>query len=241
MAIYNDLSLMRKLYKLLLALLCSTGLSCAETSFFKKKDEGVIIYDVTFPFEENSLLMELYPREMVFEFKDEKYHTTLKSSYGVIATEFIIDNDKGEFIQMLKSFSDRTFIRIDKEAMPAWLAQYPSVNLEKTGQSDSLAGTFCMKTIAHLRNDSVPAIDLYFTTALDLENDGNWWNQFTGVEGFLMGYDVEQYGKRMRLRAREIRYGPVSNDRFEVPADYLEITPEEMREKIRGMMADFMN
>jgi hypothetical protein len=98
-----------------------------------------------------------------------------------------------------------------------------------------------MKTIAHLRNDSVPAIDLYFTTALDLENDGNWWNQFTGVEGFLMGYDVEQYGKRMRLRAREIRYGPVSNDRFEVPADYLEITPEEMREKIRGMMADFMN
>jgi hypothetical protein len=232
---------MRVLHGFILALMCSAGLSCAENNFFKQKDEGVIIYDVTFPFEENTLLMELYPREMVLEFKDEKYHTTLKSSYGVIATELIIDNDKGEFIQMLKSFSDRTFIRIDKEDIPAWLAQYPSLILEKTNQSDSLAGTFCSKSIAHLSNDSVPSIDLYSTTELDLENDGNWWNQFTGVEGFLMGYDVEQYGKRMRLRAREMRYGPVANDRFTVPADYLEITPEEMREKIRSMMADFMN
>ena len=232
---------MRVLQGFLLALMCSAGLSCAETGFFKQKDEGVIIYDVTFPFEENSLLMELYPREMVLEFKDDKFHTTLKSSYGVIATEFIIDNDKGEFIQMLKSFSDRTFIRLDKEAMPAWLAQYPSVLLEKSNQSDSLAGALCTKSVAHLSNDSVPSIDLYSTTELDLDNDGNWWNQFTGVEGFLMGYDVEQYGKRMRLRACEIRYGPVSNDRFDVPADYLEITPGEMREKIRSMMADFMN
>lgn len=230
---------MRFIPAFLFLLLTLIQTSCSEGGLFSKKHEGVIIYDVTFPYAENSLMMELYPHELTLEFKDGLYHTTLKSAYGVISTEFIIDEDKGEFIQLLKSFDDRTYIRLTREQMPAWLAQYPSIRLEPTGKRDTIAGALCDITIGHLENDSVPSIELYSTSEMDL-SPSNWWNQFSGLEGFLLGYDVEQYGKRMRLRAREIRYGPVSADRFLIPSDYIQITPEAMHEKIESIMADLL-
>ncbi len=111
--------------------------------------------------------------------------------------------------------------------------------MEKTGIQDSIAGFLCEKTIAHFLNDSVPAIELYHTKAIKVDHS-NWWNQFSEIDGFLLAYEVEQYGKRMRLQAREITYGPVADERFEIPADYLLITSDAMKEKIDGLMTDFM-
>jgi len=220
-------------------ILISTLLGCSGNGLFSGKKEGQIIYDVTFPFEENSLLLELYPREMVFEFKDDRFHTTLKSSYGVISTEFIVDNDEGTFTQLLKSFSEKSFFTLDKEEMKVWMTQYPGVRFEKTGITDSIAGFLCEKTIAHFLNDSVPAIELYHTKAIKIDHS-NWWNQFSEIDGFLLAYEVEQYGKRMRLKAREISYGPIAEERFEIQTEYQLVTSDAMKAKISSLMMDFM-
>jgi len=224
-----------------LLLLIALGLTgCNPTVFFAGKNEGIIIYDVVFPFEQNSLMMELYPKEMTLEFKKEKMRATLKSAYGVVSSEFIIDHSTGQYVQLLKSFSDKSYTLIKRQNMPAWLAQFPEVTLELTGEEDSIAGYPCQKILAHFLIDSLPPIKLCATDKLNLDQT-NWWNQFSEVDGFLLGYEFEQYGKRMRLTAREVRFGPVADERFEIPGDYQELAPDQMQRRIHELLSDFVN
>lgn len=229
---------MRAVVLSLFSVVCLLG--CHSHTFFSGKREGIVLYDVTFPFERNSLMMELYPKEMTLEFKGDLMRATLKSAYGVIATDFIIDNDNGNFVQMLKSFSDKSYTRVTRPNMPAWLSQFPDMRIEHTGIIDTLAGYPCRKYIAHFLTDSLPAIELFVTDRMKVD-PSNWWNQFYEVDGFLMGYEIEQYGKRMKIMAREVRFGPVADERFEIPTDYLQIAPDQMRKKIKDMLADFVN
>ncbi len=201
--------------------------------------EGRIIYDVTFPFEQNTVMMDLFPKQMTLHFKGNMMHTEVKSSYDLLTTDFIIDNDKKCMTQMLKNMSDRYAMELDSEGVQEWLKQYPAVRLEPTSETTTIAGYVCSKTIAHFINDSLPAIELYHTKGLGVEAS-NWWNQFNGVDGFLLGYDIEQYGKRMRLRAREIKFEPVSEDKFIRAENFQIVTLSEMNNQLLAVVNEFM-
>lgn len=204
------------------------------------KHEGIITYDVTFPFEENSLMLELFPKEMTLEFKKEQMRTSVKSSYGVITTDFIIDNKSHTLTQLLKSFGEKSSLTIANEGVSEWLSQYPPVRLEFTNESDSVAGYLCHKTIAHFENDSIPPITILYTKDIKLDHS-NWWNQFQGIDGFLMGYEIEQFGKRMRLRAREIKFEPIQDERFVAPTDYKQVDNAAMHAQMQKLVDDFVN
>ncbi|MFM7770676.1 MAG: hypothetical protein ACKO8Q_08985, partial [Bacteroidota bacterium] len=89
-------------------------------------------------------------------------------------------------------------------------------------------------------NDSLPSVDLYSTTKLDLDGD-NWWNTYAGIEGTLLGYDVEQYGKRMQVRAKEIVFEEVDKSEFELPADFQKVDPAQMKQIMDGIVHDYLN
>jgi GLPGLI family protein len=213
--------------------------SCSNNPILNGKKEGVIYYDVTFPYEGNSLMLELFPKELVLEFKGKKMHSSIKSSYGVVATDFIIDHKEKSIVQMLKSFSERSVMSLKGDLVSKWLHQYPTVRIEYTNETDSIAGYLCKKAVAYFQNDSLPSVDLFYTKELDIEQS-NWWNQFRGLEGFLMGYDIEQYGKRMRLRAREVSFQQVADDKFVVPSNYVTTDLEGMNMQLDKLVAEFM-
>lgn len=218
---------------------CLLLTGCGNNPIFNGKKEGIIYYDVTFPFEENSLMLELFPKEMVLEFKGKKMHSSIKSSYGVVATDFIIDHKAQTIVQMLKSFSERTFMAIEGDLVEKWIHQYPTVRIEYTNETDSIAGYLCQKAVAYFQNDSLPSVDLFYTKDLDIE-PSNWWNQFQGLDGFLLGYDIEQYGKRMRLRAREVSFQEVTDDKFVIPSNYVATDMEGMNMQMDKLVEEFM-
>ena len=214
-------------------------MACNKKTIFSKKSEGVIIYDVTFPYEENSLMLELYPKEMTAEFKDDSFHTTVKSSYGVISTEFIVNNSDKSIVQLLKSFSDKFSLSVAEGDLDTWHNQFPDFTYVHTTEVDTIAGYACHKTIAKFVGDSLPNIELWHTKDIELEHS-NWWNQYDGIDGFLMGYEVEQYGKRMKLRAREVRFQPIPIEHFNVPSEYKPIDQPSMLTEIENLINEFM-
>lgn len=218
---------------------CILFWSCGANPIFNGKSEGVIYYDVSFPYEQNSLMLELFPKEMVLEFKGKKMHSNIKSSYGVVTTDFIIDSRKRSIVQMLKSFSDRYAMTLEDELVEKWIHQYPTVRIEYTNETDSIAGYLCHKAVAYFANDTLPSVDLYYTKDLDIEAS-NWWNQFQGLDGFLLGYDIEQYGKRMRLRAREVSFEEVPDEKFTVPANYQPIDIAGMNAQMDKLVQEYM-
>ncbi len=222
-----------------ITLMSSLLISCGDASlpFLKSKKEGYIKYEVSFPYE-SGLMLQFYPKEMMFYFNEEQAHAVLASAYGVVSTDFFIGQKDEFFSHYLKSFSDKKVIHMHHTNVHDWLKRYPDVRLEPTNETMEIAGFKCKKTIAHFMIDSLPTIDLYSTNEIGFK-DNNWWNKFEGLEGVLMGYEVNMYGKRMRLRATEVKFEKQDPSVFVRPEGYDEVNFEQMDQALRDLSNSF--
>lgn len=223
----------------LFALILMSAVSCRPNRTYSGETEGRIIYDVTYPFETPSLVLDLYPKELHFYFKEDMMCSELKSSYDLISSHMIIDNGKRRFIQMLKNMRERNYVSLKEKDTRNWLNVHPDLRYVETNEFVEIIGKKCRKILAYLPDENIPPLELYYTNEIDLSTD-NWWNQFHMIDGFLLGYDLEAFGKRMRVRAREIISEPVNDLRFKVPDNYIEISADEMQAKLKEIMEDFV-
>ncbi len=201
--------------------------------------EGKIVYELTYPFESNSVMMDLYPTEMTFHFKGSKLHSEVKSSYDIMTTNLIVDCENKVFTQLLKNMSKRFGTRLNEEETRAWYGRYPKLIYTTTEETINIAGYICNKAIAHFAHDSLPAIDIYYTKGLGLSCT-NWWNPFEQIDGFLMGYDMEQYGMRMRLRAKSVSFEAVDDKYFEIPKNFEMVDGNTMDLQMKNMVTEFV-
>ncbi len=222
-----------------ITLMYSLLISCegASLSFLKGKKEGYIKYEVSFPYE-SGLMLQFYPKEMMFYFSEEQAHAVLSSAYGVVSTDFFIGQKDEFFSHYLKSFSEKKVIHMHHTNVHDWLKRYPDVRLEPTNETMEIAGFKCKKTIAHFMIDSLPTIDLYSTKEIGIK-DNNWWNKFEGLDGVLLGYEVNLYGKRMRLRATEVKYEKQDPSVFARPEGYEEVNFDQMDQALRDLSNSF--
>lgn len=223
----------------LFALILMVAASCSPNRSYSGENEGRIIYDVTYPYETPSLVLDLYPKELHFYFKEDMMCSELKSSYDLISSHMIIDNDRHRFIQMLKNMRERNYVSLKEKETRTWLNMHPDLRYVETNEFVVIVGKKCKKVLAYLPDESVPPLELYYTNDMDLSTN-NWWNQFFMIDGFLLGYDLEAFGKRMRVRAREIIHEPVNELRFKVPENYIEVNAEQMQSKLQEIMEEFV-
>jgi hypothetical protein len=176
---------------------------------------------------------------MFFHFKGNKMHSEIRSSYDILNSDFIIDHEERNLIQMLKNMSQRSYMTLDEQGVSSWMDQFGKLRFEPTQETLMIAGYVCQKTLAHFDDTSIPPITIYHTKGIGLPNE-NWWNQFSAIEGFLFGYEIEQFGKRMRFMAREVRFEPVDDTKFSVPTNYKHISPDEMSAQLKNVVEEFM-
>jgi len=210
--------------------------SCGGSS--EKSIEGSITYEVTFPYVKNKVLLNVFPEEMTMTFKNGQTHSILQSLGGIVSTEFIANEKDRTFSQYLKAFQERYSMELDEKEVIQYVSSMPSMRLEPTGEKDSVAGFLCDKTIAHFNIDSVPPVILYHTKEIELKQP-NWYTQYKDVDGVLLGYELEQYGMRMKLLAKEVQLGPIGEDCFKIDQEYTKINIERMEQVIDSLMMSF--
>jgi hypothetical protein len=215
------------------------GCGDSKMPFFKNKKEGYIRYEVSFP-NETGLMAQFYPKEMMFYFNENEAHAVLSSAYNVVTTDFFVGQKDEFFSHYFKSYGDKQVIHMHHQNIHDWLKRYPDVRLEKTNETLEIAGYKCEKTIAHFLMDSLPTIELYSTKAFG-PKDNNWWNKFEGLEGVLMGYEVNLYGKRMKLRAAEVVFEKQDPSVFVRPAGYRSVSFDEMDSSMKALSQVFSN
>jgi hypothetical protein len=200
--------------------------------------EGVIYYDISFPFLDGSMLQNVFPEEMTLWFKDDLVKGEIRSLGGIMKTSFIADNRRMKIDQMLKNYSDYSMTSFDAAGVSTLLADQPGVRLEPTGDSVSVAGYRCAVTIAHFLIDSVPPIALYHTNQIDIRHP-NWYTQFNELDEVLLGYEIEQFGMRMKLKARQVIKKELPDDLFLPEGKYTPISPEDFKHSVRSLLSDF--
>ena len=198
--------------------------------------QGIITYDVTFPFNTNELLTYVYPEEMIVAFHGDQITGSLEAMGGVVANQFIVNNKQKVFDQFLKSTKGKFHITLDSAGVVSMLTDSPGLKMIPTDSTAMIAGYECNLTMAEFLIDSVPAIELWHTSAIPIE-DPNWCNQYKDLDAYLLGYDVEHLGMRMRLRAREVSITEVDLSRFELLEGYKQVDYAGMKAVITDMMA----
>jgi hypothetical protein len=222
----------------IMAVITAVIISCGKQRKTTEGLEGRIIYDLTFPFEKNSVMMDLYPKEMTVYFKGDKLHSEIRSSYDLLTTNFIIDNDKRTFCQMLKNVSKRYCMQLNEQETINWYRKTPEYAFEPQEGTEVICGYVCGKTIARALNTELPTVTIYHTRGLGLGND-NWWNPYHGIDGFLLAYDVLQYGMVMRMKAREVIFEAVEDTHFTVPENYLQVDASGMDAQLQAVVSEY--
>ena len=79
---------------------------------------------------------------------------------------------------------------------------YPDLHVIRTSETDTIAGILCKKAIGVFSDISKPSMEIYYTEEFDVKTP-NWCNQFAAIDGVLLGFEMEQFNLRMRMKATE--------------------------------------
>ncbi len=213
---------------------CEGGLFGSESI-----DEGIIEYEVSYPYFENtSLMTEFMPDLMVMKFKDNQYHNEI-SVGGAFSTNLITNCTEKTIEQYVDVFGEKIAIKLDQQGTEQMLDDaFEQLTIIHTNETDSVAGYLCKKAIAIFDDVSQPEIVLYYTTDIKLTNP-NWCNQFFEIDGVLLRYEIEQHDLRTRFTAISVQKAELTDADFKIEEEYEDVTTDRMMLELQDVFDVF--
>ena len=192
-----------------------------------KISEGVIHFELSYPYYEDAFMASIMPDEMEMTFKNNIYRNHV-SKGGLFSSTVIADCNKETLILILDLGPKRIFCALDKSLAKEMLEEYPTPDILKVSEFDSIAGAFCEKksAIFDYLADGYD-VELFETFDVDIKNS-NWCNQYNEIEGVLLRYEIKQFGIQARMIATKMDTVAVNDSIFNIPKGYKEVTLERM-------------
>lgn len=216
-------------------------ISCSRFNAFDRRiNEGLIEYEVTFPYldDSNNMLASLLPEKMLMYFQHDKYTTELATVGGLFKNRFVSSHDDQTLVHQLKVFKKRIEARYNKTAVQHQINSMPQLTIIETNEVDTVAGFPCKKAIGIFDHISLPEMTIYYTDKINIESP-NWFTQFSSIEGVLMQYEVEQLGIRMRFRAKSVQSLKVDPKHLLPEPDYEHVSPDQLQVEIQELLNSF--
>jgi len=211
---------------------------CSEISLWGSQSECKIVYDITYPSAQSSLVAkQLYPQEMVVYYKGDKMKTEISSPLGLMATELFINHEDRTLSQTLKNISSYQCIKLSPEETENWCKLLPQYEIKQRIDLRRICNKECRHaTIKDLSNSK--EFEVFYMEESGLA-ENNWWNPMNKITGVMMSYDIEQMGMHMHLEAREIIHEKIPDEIFTVKPEYKEISADSMRAILEKLVRDY--
>lgn len=219
---------MKKMNHIILVMLSAflsvnTSVVLAQKSF----TEGKIVYEISFPEGDvDEQTKAMMPSESVVFVKGSMSRTDLSMAMG-FSSSSIYNGKTGQNITLTDVMGNKTYMTMDadKEA-----AKQDKPTFEHSGESKTIAGYFCKKSIMKMKDGS--SMELFHTDKISSSMSGALGGKDLG--GFPLEYTLDQMGIKMRFTAKTITPEKVSDDMFKVPSGYKFVTLEEMQKMYGG-------
>lgn len=216
----------------ILALVMMTFVGCTGSED-NRMSEGIIEYDVTYPYFKDPFMKTLLPSKMTLEFKDGIYKNTIeKSMFGTT----LISNCRDSVLIMTFHFGKKQYYAELDAALTDTMIQKNGIpDIIKLKATDSVAGILCEKYMGVFDNlnDGYDG-EVFETTEIGLEGS-NWCNPYRELDGVLMGYEIDQFGLQMRFKATQITDTIVNDSIFNIPSNYKKVPLERMLYEIEEL------
>lgn len=227
----NKKKIVNQLYFVIaLVIVTLSGCKGAEDT---KISEGVIEYDVTYPYFKDTFMKSLLPSKMTLEFKNGVYKNTIeKSMFGTT----LISNCKDSLLIMTFHFGKKNYYAELDAALTDTMIQKNGIpDIIQLKATDSVAAVLCEKYMGVFDNlnDGYDG-EIFETKIIDLEGS-NWCNPYRELEGVLLGYEIDQFGLQMRFKATQITDTIINDSIFNVPSNYKKVPLERMLYEIEEL------
>ena len=192
-----------------------------------KLSEGEIHFELTYPYYEDAFMASIMPDEMLMTFKNNVYRNHV-SQGGLFSSTLIADCNNETLVLMLDLGPKRIYCKLDKALTDTMLMSYPFPDILRINEYDSVAGTLCEKKDAIFDQlEDGYDVELFETNDIDIKNS-NWCNQYSQIEGVLLGYEVEQFGIQARMKATKIDSTSINDSIFSIPEGFKEVPLDRM-------------
>jgi hypothetical protein len=179
--------------------------------------QGKVEYDLEIDAENMPpMISAMMPSEAITWFSDGKSCTVIESAGGIFEYRLLFDPDKKVFANLFSSFNGKV---ADVTHSDSLRIKYPAKKpaVEYTGVKKQIAGIMCEEAI--IKGDSGSVFRVFFTDELEVKSP-NMGALLTNFEGFMMEYQIEMKGMRMKLKARKITADKPDAELFTIPKEY---------------------
>lgn len=131
-------------------------------------------------------------------------------------TQTLLYNKTSGSAVILREFGNNKFMtRLDNAKWAAENKKYEgmTVSLSAT-ETKTILGYECKKAVIQVKDGS--AFNLYYATAI-VPSVKEFEYQFKDIPGFVLEYEAEADGKKIKYTATKINVGPVPGSKFDVP------------------------
>lgn len=216
--------------------------ACSEISknvFDKTIDEGIIEYDVSFPeLGDESLTATLLPNKMTYVFKGDAFASYFEAAGGVFKNRIIANKEDKVVEHQLKVFRKKIKVMMNERDVMKMITDYPKMAVINTEETDTIAGFFCNKAMLVFEDVNLPEISVFYTKDINMKTP-NWCTQYHEIDGVLMAYEIEEFGVRMKLKAKSVKPIEVEEEMLNPTGDYQAISRESMEIELAQLVETF--
>jgi GLPGLI family protein len=210
------------------------ALQAGLTSFAQKAGspfKGFINYDITYPdakMEASQIAM--LPKTMKVSLNGNKARIDMKMPS--MSQIVLMDADQKTTTILIDMMGSKIAMKPNKKNESA-NAKEPVIVI--TSETKEIAGFVCKKAEINFGDEKSlgSPIIVYYTDQIG-NNKLFYDNEYKTLPGIPMEFQYKMQGMNMLLTASSVEKGKVSNRDFEVPSDYKEMTPEEIRQMFGG-------
>lgn len=200
-----------------------------------KPFEGVVTFKISYPgskFTESQLSM--FPKILTVTIKGSKSRTEIATGMGN-QTE-ITDYISKSKIGLINMGGQKFAVKTTSEEIEKEIAKEPVPTIEFSEESKMIAGYACKKaTITVDDKGTKNTYEVFYTKELGnkLANFDN--PLYKDIDGILLEFSMKTPQFMMKFTATAVEKKNISPKEFEIPADYVLTTQEELKTKFGGM------
>ncbi len=206
--------------------------SCSSVGINNRKDEGKIIYDIEILGDNlDPFMISMMPSQAEFYFKKEKTAMFLSSKGNLVRFAAYSNGKEKHITQEIKLMNKKVKSSFDARQI-FFFTDHPSFTIIQTDFKDSIAGTYANIDVIIYDQINQKESALIYSEEIHVENP-NWYNIYNDIPFVLLQYEYDQFGLKLRLRAKSLEFMAIENSVFESSDEYREVSPEEFVDEVK--------
>lgn len=206
--------------------------ACSSGPHSGSRDEGKIIYEIEILGDNlDPFMMSMMPSQAEFYFKKEKTALFLSSKGNLVRFAAYSNGEDKTITQEIKLMNKKVKAHFDARQIFFYTDQ-PSFTLVETGFRDSIVGVYANTDLVVYNEIEAKEAKLIYCKDIDVLNP-NWYNIYNDIPYVLLQYEYNQFGLKLRMRAKRLEFTSIDKDVFISSDEYREVSPEEFIDELK--------